>query len=109
MVRHGLVPRRIVSQIRDAQAKLFCDEGGEIMGHRSPVLYQLRQCDARVAQERELQRDAQLVPSFPSRADDLDVRRLEGVEPSQVVAIGRDGKDLIALAGSVAKIGGSQR
>jgi hypothetical protein len=60
---------------------LFRDEGGEIMGYRSLVLYQLRQCDARVPQERELQRDTQLVPSLPSCADDLDVRRLEGVEP----------------------------
>jgi hypothetical protein len=51
------------------------------MGYRSLVLYQLRQCDARVPQERELQRDTQLVPSLPSCADDLDVRRLEGVEP----------------------------
>jgi len=97
MVGHCLVPGSIVSQISDAQAKLFRDEGGEIMGDRSSVLYPLRQCDAWVAQERKLQRDAQLVPSLPSCADDLDVRRLEGIEPSQMVAISRDGEDLIAL------------
>src|SRR3546814_7797155 len=68
------------------------------MGYRSLVLYQLRQCDARVPQERELQRYAQLVPSLPSCADDLDVRRLEGVESGQMVAIGRDSEDLSALA-----------
>src|SRR3546814_4545293 len=68
------------------------------MGYCSPVLYQLRKGDARVPQERELQRHAQLVPSLPSRADDLDIGRLEGIEPGQMVAIGWDGEDLIAFA-----------
>lgn len=98
MIRHCLISRRIVGQVGYVQSKLLRDEGGEIMGYRSPVLYQLRKRDARVPQERELQRDAQLVPLLPSRADDLDIRRLEGVEPCQVVAISRDGEDLVALA-----------
>src|SRR3546814_6419446 len=78
MIRHCLIPRRIVGQLGYVQTKLLRDESGEIMGYCSPVLYQLRKGDARVPQERELQRHAQLVPSLPSRADDLDIGRLEG-------------------------------
>lgn len=98
MIRHCLIPRRIVGQLGYVQTKLLRDESGEIMGYCSPVLYQLRKRDARVPQERELQRDTQLVPSLPSRADDLDIGRLEGIEPGQMVAIGRDGVYLIAFA-----------
>src|SRR3546814_7850540 len=98
MIRHCLIPRRIVGQLGYVQTKLLRDESGEIMGYCSPVLYQLRKGDARVPQERELQRHAQLVPSLPSRADDLDIGRLEGIEPGQMVAIGWDGEDLIAFA-----------
>jgi hypothetical protein len=98
MIRHCLIPRRIVGQLGYVQTKLLRDESGEIMGYCSPVLYQLRKRDARVPQERELQRHAQLVPSLPSRADDLDIGRLEGIEPGQMVAIGRDGEYLIAFA-----------
>lgn len=98
MIRHCLIPRRIVGQLGYVQTKLLRDESGEIMGYCSPVLYQLRKRDARVPQERELQRHAQLVPSLPSRSDDLDIGRLEGIEPGQMIAIGRDGEDLIAFA-----------
>src|SRR3546814_9271673 len=98
MVRHRLIPCGIVGQISYAQAKLLRDESGEIMGYRSPVAYQLREGDARMPQKGELQRDAQPVPSLPPRADDLNVRRLEGIEPGQMVTNGRDREDLAALA-----------
>src|SRR3546814_18541034 len=68
------------------------------MGYRSPVAYQLREGDARMPQKGELQRDAQPVPSLPPRADDLNVRRLEGIEPGQMVTIGRAREDLAAHA-----------
>ena len=48
-------------------------------------------------QKGKLQRNAQLVPSLAACADDLDVRRLEGIEPGQMAAVGRDGEDLNAL------------
>src|SRR3546814_11056605 len=98
MVRHRLIPCGIVGQISYAQAKLLRDESGEIMGYRSPVAYQLREGDARMPQKGELQRDAQPVPSLPPRADDLNVRRLEGIEPGQMVPIGRDSADMAGLA-----------
>src|SRR3546814_20491214 len=66
MVRHRLIPRRIIGQVGYVATKLFRDEGGEIMGYRSLVLYQLRQCHTRVPSERELPRSAQLVQSHPS-------------------------------------------
>ena len=98
MIRHCLISRRIVSQVGYLLTKLLRDEGSEIMGYCSSVLYQLRKRAARVPQERELQRHAQPVPSLPSRADDLDIQSFEGLEPCRAVAIGRDGEDLIALA-----------
>src|SRR3546814_12533169 len=98
MVRHRLIPCGIVGQISYAQAKLLRDESGEIMGYRSPVAYQLREGDARMPHKGELQRDAQPVPSLPPRADDLNVRRPEGIEPGQMVPIGRDREDLAAPA-----------
>src|SRR3546814_14471303 len=97
MIRHCLIPRRIVGQLGYVQTKLLRDESGEIMGYCSPVLYQLSKRDARVPQERELQRHAHLVPSLPSRADDFDIERPEGLEPGQMIAIGRDGGDLLGF------------
>src|SRR3546814_13617047 len=98
MFRNCLTPRGIVGQLGYVQTKLRRDESGEIMGYCSPVLYQLRMGDARVPQERELQRHAQLVASPPSRADALDIGTLEGIAPGNMVAIGWDGEDLIAFA-----------
>src|SRR3546814_14703873 len=86
MIRHCLIPRRIVGQLGYVQTQFLRDESGEIPGYCPPVLYQLRKGDARVPQERELQRHAQLVPSPPSRADDLDIGRLEGERKSALSA-----------------------
>src|SRR3546814_6564825 len=55
MVRHRLIPRRIIGQVGYVETKLFRDEGGEIMGYRSLVLYQLRQCDRSEEHTSELQ------------------------------------------------------
>jgi hypothetical protein len=44
------------------------------------------------------QRHAHSVPSFPTFADDLHIRRLEGVEAGERITVGWDGEDLIALA-----------
>src|SRR3546814_19836303 len=52
MVRHRLIPRRIIGQVGYVETKLFRDEGGEIMGYRSLVLSQLRPGDTRVPSDR---------------------------------------------------------
>jgi hypothetical protein len=48
---------------------------------------------AGMSYQRQLQGNSHSIPALPARTDDLHVRRLEGVEPGQLVTVSRDRED----------------
>ena len=97
MVSHCLTAGGVVGQHSRRNDNLFRNERKQLRRNLSFVLEHLSKWRARMPEQGELQSSTKLVPLLAADADDVDVGRLERVEPSQQVSIGRNAEQDFAL------------
>ncbi len=95
MLPSGLIPRGVAREVVRCDAELTGDIAQHGLGDR------FRRCPgaARVAQEAELDREAQTVLVAPTLGDQIQIRRRERVALGDLPSVGRQHQELSVLPG----------
>lgn len=84
MIGHGLAPQAVIRQGLHRDADLLGDEDDQIIG-KAAAMEHLRHCHTGVPQQCQLQRDVKAILILPALKDQIDLHRLEGIRPDEVV------------------------
>jgi hypothetical protein len=96
MIGRGLAPQAVIRQGLHRDADLLGDEDDQIIW-KAAAIEHLRHCHARVPQQCQLQRNAKAIVILPALKDQIDIHRLEGIKPDEIIPVLRNVQKLLSF------------